>query len=122
MESGQDAVIRSMLYELLMVKVYPYGIPVFEFTNKISKLMNNLGKAGVKEEGLLVPLAEGAEGKVTGNILVGDKYSLSYGRTPEEILRIVYGGGNESVPGGFFPKGANGRIAKSYLPNNVRFD
>lgn len=105
-----------------MVKVYPYGIPVFEFTNKISKLMNNLGKAGVKEEGLLVPLAEGAEGKVTGNILVGDKYSLSYGRTPEEILRIVYGGGNESVPGGFFPKGANGRIAKSYLPNNVRFD
>ncbi|GFZ21760.1 hypothetical protein Acr_29g0009220 [Actinidia rufa] len=31
-------------------------------------------------------------------------------RTPEEILRIVYGGGDEHVPGGFYPKGADGRM------------
>jgi hypothetical protein len=36
-------------------------------------------------------------------------------RTPEEIMRDVYGCGNESIPGGFYPKGADGRIAKSHL-------
>ncbi|KAK9945639.1 hypothetical protein M0R45_011143 [Rubus argutus] len=32
-----------------------------------------------------------------------------------EILRIVYGTGNEHLPSGFFPKGANGKIARSYI-------
>ncbi|XP_020221858.1 desiccation-related protein PCC13-62 [Cajanus cajan] len=114
-ESGQDAVIRALLYEREAQLVQPYGVTVAEFTNRISRLRNKLGKAGVKDEGITVPRAEGAEGRVMGNILVGDKNSLSYARTPKEILRIVYGSGDEHVPGGFFPKGGNGRIAKSYL-------
>ncbi|GAV71680.1 Ferritin_2 domain-containing protein, partial [Cephalotus follicularis] len=114
-ESGQDAVIRALLYERAMVKVAPYGITVAEFTNRISILRNKLGKAGLKDEGLIVPKFQGAEGKIMGNILAGDQYSVAYARTPEEILRIVYGGGNENVPGGFYPKGADGRIAKSHL-------
>jgi len=36
-------------------------------------------------------------------------------RAPEEIMRDVYGCGNESIPGGFYPKGADGQIAKSHL-------
>ncbi|KAL8476838.1 hypothetical protein ACS0TY_029224 [Phlomoides rotata] len=59
-ESGQDAVLRALLYERASVKVKPYG----------------------------------------------DEYSVAYDRTPEEILRIVYGSGKESQPGGFYPKGA----------------
>ncbi|CAI0467549.1 unnamed protein product [Linum tenue] len=106
-ESGQDA--RAL------VKVHPYGISVAEFTNRISVLRNRLGGAGVKDEGLVVPKELGAERKVRGNVLAGDEFSLGYGRTPEEILRIVYGGGNESSPGGFYPKGAQGRIARSHL-------
>lgn len=39
----------------------------------------------------------------------------SYARTPAEILRTVYGG-NESVPGGFFPQGANGNVHCKALP------
>ncbi|CAN0881896.1 Desiccation-related protein PCC13-62 [Linum grandiflorum] len=117
-ESGQDAVIRGLLYERAMKKVDPYNITVAEFTNKISVLRNKLGKEGVKDEGLLVPKYFGAERKVRGNVLAGDELSLGYGRTPEQILRIVYGGaGNESSPGGFFPKGASGRIATSYFPS-----
>ncbi|XP_028951881.1 ferritin-like catalase Nec2, partial [Malus domestica] len=116
-ESGQDAVIRALLYQRAELKVEPYGITVAEFTNRISELRNKLGHKGLKDEGLVVPKHLGAEGKVSGNILVGDEYSLAYGRTPEEILRIVYGSGNEHVPGGFYPKGADGRIAKSYLKN-----
>ena len=114
-ESGQDAVIRGLLYEHAREKVSPYEISVAEFTTRISQLRNRLGHAGQKDEGLIVPLSWGAEGKVQGNVLAGDEFSVAFGRTPEEILRIVYGSGNESVPGGFYPKGANGRIARSHL-------
>ncbi|XP_051129458.1 desiccation-related protein PCC13-62-like [Andrographis paniculata] len=114
-ESGQDAVIRGLLYERALQKVYPYGVTVAEFTDRISNLRNILGKKGIKDEGLIVPFLQGAEGKIQGNVLAGDQYSVAYDRTPEEILRIVYGTGSEKIPGGFYPKGGNGAIAKSYL-------
>ncbi|XVF38914.1 hypothetical protein REPUB_Repub20aG0143400 [Reevesia pubescens] len=114
-ESGQDAVIRGLLYKKAKQNVSPYGIVVAEFTDRISRLRNKLGNAGTKDEGLIVPVDSGAEGKVVGNVLAGDQFSVAFDRTPEEILRIVYGSGNESVPGGFYPKGANGHIAKSHL-------
>lgn len=115
MESGQDAIIRALLYEKAIEKVPPYGITVAEFTNRISRLRNNLGKKGLKDEGLIVPRLEGAEGKVNGNVLAGDKDSIAFARTPEEILRIVYGSGDEHIPGGFYPKGGHGSIARSFL-------
>ncbi|XP_009796611.1 desiccation-related protein PCC13-62-like [Nicotiana sylvestris] len=114
-ESGQDAVLRTLLYQRAIEKVEPYGIPVAEFTSQISKLRNKLGHQGLKDEGLIVKPKEGAEGKIKGNVLAGNKHSLAYGRTPEEILRIVYGTGKENKSGGFFPKGGDGRIAKSHL-------
>ncbi|KAL6526465.1 hypothetical protein OROGR_015555 [Orobanche gracilis] len=119
-ESGQDAVLRALLYERAFMKVFPYDITVAEFTNKISSLRNALGKKGLKDEGLIVEPALGAEGKIPGNVLAGDQYSLSYDRTPEEILRIVYGTGREDMPGGFYPRGGDGRIARSYLKHEVK--
>ena len=114
-ESGQDAVIRALLYERRRMIVSPYGVTVAEFTDRISELRNQLGAAGLKDEGLVVQPARGAEGRVTGNVLAADHDSLSYARAPVEILRIIYGSGHERVPGGFYPRGANGRIARSYL-------
>ncbi|XP_057982345.1 desiccation-related protein PCC13-62-like [Malania oleifera] len=114
-ESGQDAVIRTLLYQHALEKVNPYEISVAEFTDRISKLRDKLGHEGLKDEGLIVSKAEGAEGQISGNVLAGDEYSVAYARTPEEILRIVYGSGDEHVPGGFYPKGGNGNIAKSSL-------
>ncbi|KAL8100442.1 desiccation-related protein PCC13-62 [Apium graveolens] len=114
-ESGQDAVLRTLLYERSLQKVKPYGVTVAEFTDRISVLRNKLGGEGLKDEGLIVKKDLGAEGMIKGNVLAGNKYSISYERTPEEILRIVYGGGSESRPGGFYPKGADGRIAKSHI-------
>ena len=100
-----------MLYERRAWKVHPYGVTVAEFTNRISALRNKLGNEGVKDEGLgfILPFS--------GNILSADNNSLSYPRTPREILSIIYGSGNESVPGGFYPNGADGRIARYYLHN-----
>ncbi|CAK9174755.1 unnamed protein product [Ilex paraguariensis] len=114
-ESGQDAVIRTYLYERAEEVVHPYNHTVAEFTIRISELRNRLGMCGIKDEGIIVPLELGAENRTTSNVLSANYYSLSYRRTPAEILRIVYGTGNEHVPGGFYPRGGNGRIAKSFL-------
>ncbi|XP_021280504.1 desiccation-related protein PCC13-62 [Herrania umbratica] len=114
-EAGQDAVIRTLLYERANETVPPYRMTVANFTNRISELRNRLGMCGVKDEGLIVPLQLGAENRTTSNILSADVNSLSYSRTPLEILRIIYGTGNESRPGGFFPSGGSGRIARSLL-------
>ncbi|KAI3695823.1 hypothetical protein L1987_78825 [Smallanthus sonchifolius] len=113
-EAGQDAVIRSLLYERANEKVVPYETTVVESTQKISQLRDKLGNSGLKDEGLKVPIELGAEKKIQGNVLAGDEDSLAYGRTPKEIPRIVYGTGDEHAPGGFYPNGANGVIAKRY--------
>ncbi|KAJ4850583.1 hypothetical protein Tsubulata_017184 [Turnera subulata] len=114
-EAGQDAVLRTMLYKIAFEKVEPYGITVADFTIGISKLRNELARCGIKDEGLFVPLELGAENRTESNILSADANSLTYGRLPSEIMRVVYGTGNESIPGGFLPEGGNGRIARSYL-------
>ncbi|KAF3640473.1 putative pentatricopeptide repeat-containing protein-like [Capsicum annuum] len=96
-------------------KAEPYGITVEEFTNQISKLSNKLGRHEIKDKGLNMKSKVGVEGRIRGNVLAGDKYSMAYDRTPKEILRIVYGSGKKNKSGGFYPKGVEGRIAKSYL-------
>ncbi|KAI4371366.1 hypothetical protein MLD38_019611 [Melastoma candidum] len=93
MESGQDAVIRALLYQRADKPVEPYGITVAKFTEHISKLRNKLSNGGLKDEGLVVPRRQGAEGSVSGNILAGDENSVTYEPTAEEILSIVYGSG-----------------------------
>ncbi|KAK2967432.1 hypothetical protein RJ640_022364 [Escallonia rubra] len=114
-EAGQDAVIRSYLYERAKEVVHPYNRTVAEFTIRISELRNLLAMCGIKDEGIIVPLELGAENRTMSNVLSANYDSLSYRRTPREILRIVYGTGDEHVPGGFFPHGANGRIARGFL-------
>ncbi|KAH0784563.1 hypothetical protein KY290_004161 [Solanum tuberosum] len=114
-ESGQDAVIRMYLYERATELVPLYQYTVADFTSRISGLRNKLGNCGIKDEGIYIQPPLGAENRTTSNILSADFGSLSYKRTPAEILRILYGSGDEHVPGGFYPKGANGKIAKEFL-------
>lgn len=113
-ESGQDAVIRTEMYRQKDKKVAPYDYTVADFSNAISALRNNLTHSFV-DEGLVVPIEYGAEGKITGNILAGDRDSVAYARTGEQVFMTVYGTGDASKPGGFYPKGAQGVIAASFL-------
>ncbi|KAL6214856.1 hypothetical protein ACLB2K_014288 [Fragaria x ananassa] len=92
-----------------------YNLTVAHFTNRISMLRNELGMCGIKDEGIIVPEELGAENRTSSNIISADPNSLAYARTPPEILRIVYSSGNESLPGGFYPEGANGKIARHFL-------
>ncbi|CAN6295127.1 unnamed protein product [Urochloa humidicola] len=114
-EAAQDAVFRALLFERRGEVVHPYNVTVAELTDRVSALRNRLGRCGVKDEGLTVPRELGAEGALCTNVLSADKDSLSYARTPAELLRILYLTGDEHVPGGFYPEGANGRIARSFL-------
>lgn len=113
-EAGQDAVIRTELYKVKDKKVAPYEYTVADFSNAISTLRNKLSHEFV-DEGLVVPKSLGAEGSITGNILSGDKNSVSYARTGKQVLETVYGTGDASKPGAFYPKGGQGVIAASYL-------
>ncbi|KAM5554761.1 hypothetical protein ABKV19_022928 [Rosa sericea] len=102
-QAGQSAVIRTLLYPNATQMVPPYNITVRQFTKAISQLTNNLGKCGIKSESILLANTTlGAENRTTSNVLSADANSLSYARTEPEILRIVYGTGNENLPGGFF--------------------
>ncbi|XP_015691717.2 desiccation-related protein PCC13-62-like [Oryza brachyantha] len=114
-ESAQDAVIRALLYERGLSRVASYGVGVAELTAHISELRNALGRKGIKDEGLVVAPGQGPEGQTVGNIIAGDRFSLAYDRTPEEILGVVYGSGDPAKAGGFFPQGADGRIARAYI-------
>ncbi|XP_010269493.1 PREDICTED: desiccation-related protein PCC13-62-like [Nelumbo nucifera] len=116
-EGGQDADIRHYLYERAGEIVHPYNYTVAEFTIRISELRNRLGKCGIKDEGIIVPPELGAENRTCSNALSADFNSISYARTPQEILRVLYATGCEHLPGGFYPKGANGKIAREFLEN-----
>ncbi|RDX76364.1 hypothetical protein CR513_43650, partial [Mucuna pruriens] len=61
-----------------------------------------------------VPRSQGAEGKLSGNVISGDKDSLPFAKDIAATLRILYGG-SEDVPGNFSLKGGDGRIITSYL-------
>ncbi|KAM0901512.1 hypothetical protein ACQ4PT_019957 [Festuca glaucescens] len=67
------------------------------------------------DEGLTVPPELGTEGKICTNVLSADRDSLSYPRTPAQLLGIMYLSGVAHVPGRFFPEGANGKIAREFL-------
>ncbi|CAL5330199.1 unnamed protein product [Camellia sinensis] len=97
-EAGQDAVIRMYLYE-----------------RAEELLRNNLAMCGIKDEGIIVPPELGAENRTETNVLSSNFDSISYKRTPAEILRVLYDTGDEHKPGGFFPHGANGKIAGGFL-------
>jgi hypothetical protein len=113
-EAGQDAVIRTEMYRQKDKKVAPYDYTVADFSDAISTLRNQASNGHV-DEGLVVPKQNGAESKVSGNILAGDKNSLAYARTPVQVFATVYGTGDASKPGGFYPKGAQGVVAAQLL-------
>lgn len=112
-ESGQDAQIRTLLYQKKDEEIY--GMTVANITDKLSELRNTLGHTGIVDEGLVVPECLGAEGRISGNSLSADANSVAYARTPEQIFRIVYGTGDASKPGGFYPNGGRGKYAEEYL-------
>jgi len=93
-----------------------YGLIVTKFTNCFSELRNKLEHAGYKDEGHVIPQLKVLRERSKGTYLLEMKtQSHLIDRTAKKILRIVYGSNNEHKPSGFYSKGANDRVARSYL-------
>lgn len=116
-EGSQDCLLRTLLYTMEDQTLYNFS--VVDVTVHISALRNKLDRSGmVDDEGLVVPAELGAENMIMDNIISANNDSLSYARNPWEVLAVVYGSGNASIVGGFWPKGANGHIPMYYLTHN----
>ncbi|KAK1282442.1 hypothetical protein QJS10_CPB22g00405 [Acorus calamus] len=76
--------------------------------------IDSLGRAGVKDSGLLARKNR-TGGHSKGEIVVWGPDSLGYARTPMELLRIFNWTGYKSRPGGFFPVGVRGTIGQALL-------
>ncbi|XVF80561.1 hypothetical protein PTKIN_Ptkin15bG0083400 [Pterospermum kingtungense] len=109
--SGRVGSERTLAYERVNMTVLPYRFTVERFSTLVAENANRLGNCGIKNEGLIVPFRLGAENRTTSNVLQADVYSLSYPQTEREVMRTLYGTGDATRPGGFFPRGFGGFIA-----------
>lgn len=75
--------------------------------NKISNLRATLG--GGKDQGVTPSFPPNTVAGDQLNLVPSDANALAFGRTPREVLNIVYGQVNASA-GLFFPQGVNGTI------------
>lgn len=96
-EAYHAGAIRTLLYQR-KDQVAAAGLTVEQVTKAISDLRAKVG--GGKDQGITV------DGKA--NIVVADHNGVAFGRSPSEVLAIVYLGGRGK--GGFFPEGLNGSI------------
>lgn len=81
------------------VRTLLYGRGLFPAANAVSELRASVGGGadqGIRRNG-------------RANIVPADSNGIAYSRTPQEVLSIVYLGGE--TEGGFFPKGLNGTLS-----------
>lgn len=97
-EAYHAGAIRTLLYQR-KDQVAVAGLTVEQVTKAISDLRATVG--GGKDEGIT---RMGGE----ANLVVADRNGVAFGRSPAEVLSIVYLGGKGR--GGFFPDGLNGTI------------
>ncbi|KDO56230.1 hypothetical protein CISIN_1g044495mg [Citrus sinensis] len=100
-ESGQDRIVREYLFGRADQIVKPYNYTVARMKGFLSLRSLELNRRLVA---MSRPWAFN---------------SFSYPRSPEEILRISYGTGNEHVPGRFFPQGGKWKNCKTSKEENL---
>lgn len=96
---------------ILAVEAYHAGIvrsalaekDLTEASNAISDARDSLDGKSNKDEGL----------KKGGNFVPTDKNGIAFGRTPAQVLNVVYLTPKKVSKGGFFPKGVNGAVTVS---------
>ncbi len=101
---GAAAGILSVeAYHAAAVRTRIYDLGLSSMANKISAARGALDNGN--DQGVTV---NGAE-----NIVPADSNGLAYGRTPGEVLNIVYLTPKVATSGGFFPNGVNGVLNTS---------
>ncbi|KAH9755213.1 Desiccation-like protein [Citrus sinensis] len=106
-ESGQDRIVREYLFGRADQIVKPYNYTVAREC------------AGLKMKGFLSLRSLELNRRLVAMSRPWAFNSFSYPRSPEEILRISYGTGNEHVPGRFFPQGGKWKNCKTSKEENL---
>lgn len=104
-EAYHASVFRTKLTEVANTIVPPYGVPVSAIVQGISNLRAKLSKAN-DDQGIISATPGGV------NIVPTDSNSITFARTPGQVLAIVYGM-NNATKGLFFPNGTNGAFTMS---------
>ncbi len=94
-EAYHAGIVRSQLYRLGLGKQ----------ANAISDARDKLDGASEMDEGVLSTKVPARADRA--NIVPTDENSLTYRRSPEQVLSIVYLSGDATKTGGFLPSGAN---------------
>jgi hypothetical protein len=94
-EAYHMGMVRSQLYRM--------GETAQKAANAISAARDKLDGSKDLDQGIV------RNGKA--NIVPSDENGIAFGRTPQQVLRIVYLSGNADVKGGgFYPNGMNGKL------------
>jgi hypothetical protein len=83
------------------IRTVLFSLGLIEQAQKISDLRDSVDGASDNDQGI-------AKKDGLANIVPADDNGLAFSRSPDQVLSIVYLGGNGS--GGFFPHGLNGAI------------
>jgi hypothetical protein len=98
--SAAAGILAVEAYHAAEIRTNLYRAGLFGESAKISNLRDKAdGRRSLDQ-----PIRRGDE----ANIVPANTNGIAFGRTPEEVLGIVYLGGERK--GGFFPNGANGTI------------
>ncbi|KAL9430755.1 hypothetical protein AB3S75_026033 [Citrus x aurantiifolia] len=90
-ESGEDTVLPTLLYERTYENVLPYNITVVQFTIYVSDLRNQVAMFGIKDKGLIVPPQLGAENRTESNTLSADaKFLVVYANPAGDLKDCLW--------------------------------
>jgi hypothetical protein len=96
-------ILSTEAYHAAAVRTRIYDLGLSSLANKISAARGALDDG--KDQGVTVSGAE--------NIVPADANGMVYGRTPGEVLNIVYLTPKAATSGGFYPDGVNGTLNAS---------
>ncbi|EFJ20308.1 hypothetical protein SELMODRAFT_108845, partial [Selaginella moellendorffii] len=83
---GVQAVIRTLLFEIMENKLPPHNVTV-----AVSDLCRKLDHTRKADEGLSVHQNRGAEKQVNGNLISANDYAMAISRSPQQVLQVLYG-------------------------------
>lgn len=113
--SAQDAILRTLLYQHREETLKTYNLTVAQITDKISTYCTRLIQDQEMDETVFLPFQQLSEQNLVASIVTVDKDFLPLRLSTRQVLGLLYGSGNASVPGAFFPQGAVGKIADKFL-------
>jgi hypothetical protein len=98
---------------ILAVEAYHMGMArsvLYRMGSEARSLANAISDARDKLDGS-DDVDQGIEVGGTANIVPSDSDAIAFSRTPQQVLKIVYGTPNSGVSsGGMFPNGMNGTL------------